>query len=83
MLVEIYAGNYDLQDGLVNGADGIIKAYVKLDNFDVIWIKFYDECVGHRQAHKFAFLYSEEICSVGLPYCTQQSQFLYQQKWAT
>lgn len=29
MLVEIYAGNYDSQDGLVNGADGILKAYTK------------------------------------------------------
>jgi hypothetical protein len=29
MLVEIYACNYDSQDGLVNGADGILKAYTK------------------------------------------------------
>jgi hypothetical protein len=35
MLVEIYACNYDSQDGLVNGADGIIKAYTKTDKVDV------------------------------------------------
>ena len=29
MLVEIYACNYDSQDGLVNGADGILKGYTK------------------------------------------------------
>ena len=29
MLVEIYVGNYDSQDGIVNGADGIMKAYTK------------------------------------------------------
>ncbi|CAF4097310.1 unnamed protein product [Adineta steineri] len=31
--VEIYVGNYDLEDGLVNGADGIIKAYTKKMKF--------------------------------------------------
>jgi len=67
MLVKIYAGSYDSQDGLVNGADGIIKAYVKLDNFDVIWIKFYDECIGCRQAHRFSFLYSQQICKYWTP----------------
>jgi hypothetical protein len=29
MLVEIYACNYDSQYHLVNGADGVIKAYIK------------------------------------------------------
>jgi hypothetical protein len=29
MLVEIYACNYDSRDGLVNGADGILKGYTK------------------------------------------------------
>jgi hypothetical protein len=42
MLAEIYACNYDSQDGLVNGVDGIIKAYTKTNKVDVIWIKFYD-----------------------------------------
>jgi hypothetical protein len=29
MLVEIYSCNYDSQDGLVNGVDGILKGYTK------------------------------------------------------
>jgi hypothetical protein len=42
MLVEMYACNYDSQDGLVNGADGILKAYTKTKKVDVLWIKFHD-----------------------------------------
>jgi hypothetical protein len=60
MLVEIYACNYDSQDGLVNGVDGIIKAYTKTDNIDVLWIKFHDSLIGHRQANKLAYLYNSD-----------------------
>ena len=42
MLTEIYARNYDSEDGLVNGADGIMKAYTKTKKNDVIWIKLND-----------------------------------------
>jgi hypothetical protein len=35
MLVEIYAHKYDSQDGLVNGADEILKGYTKTKKFDV------------------------------------------------
>jgi hypothetical protein len=47
MLVEIYACNYDSQDGLVNGADGVVKAYTKKNSTDVLWIKFHDPLIGH------------------------------------
>jgi exonuclease III len=67
MLAEIYACNYDSQDGLVNGADGIIKAYTKTDKVDVIWIKFYDSNIGHRQANKLAYLYRPEISQDWIP----------------
>jgi hypothetical protein len=69
MLVEIYACNYDSQDGLVNGADGIVKAYTKTDKADVLWIKFYDPHIGHRQATRLASLYSIDISLTGYPYC--------------
>ena len=36
MLVEICVGNYDSQDGLVNGADGIIKTYTKTSKLNTI-----------------------------------------------
>ena len=26
-MVELYVGNYNIEDGLVNGADGTFKAY--------------------------------------------------------
>jgi hypothetical protein len=67
MLVEIYACNYDSQDGLVNGADGIVKAYTKTYKFDVLWIKFYDPHIGHRQASKLAYLYSKDISREWIP----------------
>ena len=46
MLVEIYACNYDSQDGLVNGADGILKGYMKTLKLDVLWIKFREPHIG-------------------------------------
>ena len=46
MLVEIYACNYDTQDGLVNGADGILKGYMKTEKLDVLWIKFHEPHIG-------------------------------------
>ena len=67
MLIEIYAGNYDSQDGLVNGADGIIKSYTKISEVDVIWIKFYDPKIGHHQAKKMASLYSFHISEYWIP----------------
>jgi hypothetical protein len=42
MLVEIYSCNYDSQDGLVNGAYGILKGYTKTEKVDVLWIKFHE-----------------------------------------
>ena len=39
MLVELYAGNYNTQDGLVNGAEGIFKRYTICNNeYDMVWI---------------------------------------------
>lgn len=49
MLVEIYAGNYDSQDGPVNGEDAIIKSYTKTNKIDFIWINLFGANIGHRQ----------------------------------
>jgi hypothetical protein len=67
MLVEIYACNYDSQDGLVSGADGIVKAYTKTNKFDVLWIKFYDPHIGHHQYNKLAYLYRMDISKEWIP----------------
>lgn len=40
IIVEIYFGNYNTQDGPVNGSDGLFKAYKKHSDFDIVWIKF-------------------------------------------
>jgi hypothetical protein len=64
---EIYACNYDSQDGLVNGANKIIKAYTKTYKVVVIWIKFYDSNIGHRQANRLSYLYRPEISQYWIP----------------
>jgi hypothetical protein len=67
MLVEIYACNYNSQDGLVNGADGMVKAYTKTYKVDVLWINFYDPHIGHHQAMRLASLYSIDIAFDWIP----------------
>lgn len=67
ILVEIYTGNYDSQDVIINGADGIIKYYTKTDDIDFIWIQIFDMNIGHRQARKLASLYSEGISKDWIP----------------
>ena len=61
ILVELYAGNYNVQDGLVNGSDGIFKAYTAQNNIDIVWIKFNDPSIGHHQRKKLAQCYSTII----------------------
>jgi hypothetical protein len=47
MLVELYAWNYNIEDGLVNGADGIFKTYIQNNKYvDVVWIEFADKVIG-------------------------------------
>ena len=36
MLIKLYVGNYDINDGLVNGVDGILKAYTSTNKIDII-----------------------------------------------
>jgi hypothetical protein len=67
MLVEIYACNYDSQDGLVNGADGILKGYTKTKKLDVLWIKFHEPHIGKRQASKLDYLYNSNTRSDWTP----------------
>ncbi|XP_059077054.1 uncharacterized protein LOC131876217 [Cryptomeria japonica] len=61
ILVEIFAGNYNTQDSLVNGSDGIFKAYTKHQDFDIIWIKFNDSKIGQQQKKKLAHCYVQHI----------------------
>ena len=45
MLVELIVGNYSIEDGLVNGAEGLFRYYTK-NNPGFIWIEFLDTKVG-------------------------------------
>jgi len=39
MLVELYAGNYNTNNGLVNGVEGVFKTYTSNNNgFTIVWI---------------------------------------------
>ena len=67
MLVEIYACNYDSQDGLVNGADGILKGYMKTNKLDVFWIKFHEPHIGKQQVSKLSYLYNSNTRSDWTP----------------
>jgi hypothetical protein len=67
MLFEIYSYNYDSQNGLGNGVDGIIKAYAKTHKGYFLWIKFYDIHIGHQQAIRLYSLYSIEMSSESIP----------------
>ena len=61
MLVELYAGNYNIEYGLVNGADGAFKSYSKdKKQFDVVWVEFVYPIVGKLQREKFHEFYDEK-----------------------
>ena len=68
MLVELYAGNYNIEDGLVNGVDGIFKAYTRKNkDVDVMWIEFTDTIIGQAQRKKHFQLYDKSIQSSWTP----------------
>ena len=45
ILVELIANNLDMQDGLVNDADGVFQLHTTHDE-DILWIQFDDPIVG-------------------------------------
>ena len=60
-MVEIYSCNYNIEDGIVNGFDGIFKLYSKKDNNNIVWIKFNDTNIGQQQRKKYTTYYNNEI----------------------
>jgi hypothetical protein len=61
MLVELCAGNYDVSDGLVNGADGIFKGSTTYSNKSIMWILFFNSKVGSLTREKSVHFYTIEI----------------------
>ena len=65
MLVELYAGNYNIEEILVYGADGAFKSYSKdKKQVDVVWVEFVDPIVGKLQREKFREFYDEKISPI-------------------
>ena len=67
MLIELYSGNYNISDGLVNGSDGIFKDYTNHNNLGIMWIKCNDSYVGHLQRLKCAQYYKQCIDKAWTP----------------
>jgi hypothetical protein len=62
MLVELYAGNYNIEDDLVNGINGIFKRYTRKNkDVDIIWIEFVDPTIEKAQRNKHCQLYEKDI----------------------
>lgn len=52
ILIEIYGGNYDIKDSLINGSDGQFKSYTQTSDVDVIWVEFNNQHIGRSQNTK-------------------------------
>jgi hypothetical protein len=57
MLVELCAGNYSTNNGLVNGANGIFQAFQASNSQEVIWILFNNIKNGQLTRTKNAHFY--------------------------
>ena len=60
MLVELIEGNYSIEHGLVNGAEGLFRYYTK-NNPGFIWIEFLDTKVGLLERNKMHHLFTSDI----------------------
>jgi len=62
MLVEQYVGNYNIEDGLVNGVEKIFKRYErKKKDIYVVWTEFVDPTIGRDQSNKHSQLFEKDI----------------------
>ena len=66
MLVELVGGNYSIEDGLVNGAEGVFKYYTQIP-IDIVWTEFSDEKVGVLAPASMQHLYTPTIMSSWTP----------------
>lgn len=61
ILVELYVGNYNINDGLVNGTECIFRFYSSNNNKPDIWIEFSDIEIRKQQRNEFKVLYEIHI----------------------
>ena len=57
--IEICAGNHDIPDGLVNGADGIFMGATITPTIQVVWIQFNDKKIGQKTRYESQRFYKE------------------------
>jgi hypothetical protein len=68
MLVELCAGNYATHDGLVNGADGLLKTFILINSKTYIFIEFLNPKIGSLTRLANAHLYKDKnICRTWTP----------------
>jgi hypothetical protein len=48
MIVELCVGNYETFNGLVNGAYGIFKDFIKIISKSLVWINFQNPWIKHN-----------------------------------
>ena len=59
-LVKLYVGNYNIEYGLVNVANGSFKSYTNsTKDINVVWIEFLDLDIGKLQSNKFHVLFNK------------------------
>jgi hypothetical protein len=66
ILIELIAGNLDVHDGLVNGADGIFQLHLP-ESPNIAWIQFNDPTIGKLQRQKMQCLYTNSISPAWTP----------------
>ena len=67
LTIELCAGNLNISDGLVNGAEGTYKQYTATNNIPIVWIHFFNNIVGIRTRYEKQNLYSEDISKEWTP----------------
>ncbi len=66
-MVELFDGNYATFDGLVNGADGILKTSTTYFEKTIIWIMFQNYKIGTLIREKYNHYYDNNIESKWTP----------------
>lgn len=66
ILVELIGGNYSIEDGLVNGSDGLFMHFTSRD-IDIVWIDFGNPSIGEFQQKSMDQLYTDAIAKDWTP----------------
>ena len=79
ILVELIGGNFSIQDGLINGSDGVFMHYTVGDP-DIIWIDFRNSSIGKSQRQNMKQFYVENIPTNWTPITRISRRIFFQEK---